>query len=71
MPICAEAQKGIDKGKKSTRFWERCTVGWKYTWAQKSTSEENLSNFGGELVQFWGRISPILGENVSKLLLIH
>ena len=22
------AQKGIDKGKKSTRFWEQCIVGW-------------------------------------------
>ena len=25
------------KGKKSTRFWDRCRVGWKYTWVQKST----------------------------------
>ena len=32
-----KAQKGIDKGKKSTRFWERCIVGYKYTWASKST----------------------------------
>ena len=32
-----KAQKGIDKGKKSTRFWRRCIVGWNYTWAQKST----------------------------------
>ena len=35
--LAPKAQKGIDKGKKSTRFWERCIVGWKYTWAQKST----------------------------------
>ena len=27
----------IDKGKKSTRFWERWKVGWNYTWASKST----------------------------------
>ena len=32
-----KAQKGIDKGEKSTRFWEQSIVGWKYTWAQKST----------------------------------
>ena len=31
------AQKGIDKGMKLTRFWKRCIVGWKYTWAQKPT----------------------------------
>ena len=35
--LAPKAQKGIDKGKKSTRFWELCIVGWKYTWAQKST----------------------------------
>ena len=32
-----KVQKGIDKGKKSTRYWKRCLVGWKYAWAQKST----------------------------------
>ena len=36
------AQKGIDKGKKSTRFWERWIVGWNYTLASKST--ENARN---------------------------
>ena len=25
-----KVQKGIDKGKKSTRYWKRCLVGWKY-----------------------------------------
>ena len=38
MPFAPKAQKGIDKGKRSTRFWlQRCMVGWKYTWASKST----------------------------------
>ena len=32
-----KAQKGIDKGRKSTRFGEQCIVGLKYTWAQKSS----------------------------------
>ena len=32
-----KAQKGIDTGKKSTRFWKRCIVGWNYTWAPQST----------------------------------
>ena len=36
-----KAQKGIDKGKKSTRFWERCILGWKYTWDQISTENRN------------------------------
>ena len=27
MPFAPKAQKGIDKGKKSTRFLERCIVG--------------------------------------------
>ena len=31
-----KAQKGIDKGKKSTRFCQRCIVGWKYTLASIS-----------------------------------
>ena len=72
MPFVPKAQKGIDKGKKSTRFWQRCIVGWKYTWASKidrlfresawgricPIMGENLSNFGGEFVQFWGRMCP-------------
>ena len=37
MPFAPQAQKGIDAGKKSTRFWEQCIVGWNYTWAPKST----------------------------------
>ena len=36
-----KAQKGIDKGKKSTRFWERCIIGWNYTWASKWTENRN------------------------------
>ena len=27
MPFAPKAQKGIDKGKKSTRFLERCIIG--------------------------------------------
>ena len=34
-------QKGIDKGKKSTRFWERCILGSKSIWAAKSTANRN------------------------------
>ena len=41
MPFAPKAQKGIDKGKKSTRFLERYILGWKYTWASKWTGNRN------------------------------
>ena len=41
MPFVPKAQKSIDKGQRSTRFLERCIVGWKYTWASKWTGNRN------------------------------
>ena len=37
-----KVQKGIDTGKKSTRFWKQCILGWNYTWASKSTGKQKM-----------------------------
>ena len=68
-----KVQKGIDKGKKSTRFRERCIVDWKYTWAPKSPGSEiasmrvHFAKIMHVYVWRWERISLMKNYYCRKL----
>ena len=59
-----KGQKSIDRGKKSSRFGEGVHMR-----ARKWLQRRNFLIWGRNFQ--WGRISPFLGEKVSKLIIVH